>query len=201
MGAVRGTPFPRGFHTNMLAGFKKLDALAVKTSPSFLTRLAAAATPPLAGWSAWPLRLIVGYGFMAHGYAKLARGPEVFIGILHALGFPAPDLMGWTTIVVELAGGLAVLLGAYVAWVAVPMAAILTVAALTVHLPNGFSSIKLVAVTATGAQFGQPGYEADLLYLACLAALVLGGSGSLSVDRWRASRLPMRVVARPVRAP
>jgi hypothetical protein len=27
---------------------------------------------------AWPipLRLIVGYGFMEHGYAKLARGPE-----------------------------------------------------------------------------------------------------------------------------
>jgi putative oxidoreductase len=39
-----------------------------------------------------------------------------------------------------------------------------------------------MAVTAAGAQFGQPGYECDLLYLACLVALVLGGSGPLSVD-------------------
>jgi putative oxidoreductase len=28
-----------------------------------------------------------------------------------------------------------------------------------VHLPYGFSSIKLIAVGATGAQFGPPGYE------------------------------------------
>jgi putative oxidoreductase len=44
-----------------------------------------------------------------------------------------------------------------------------------VHLPYGFSSIKLLSVTAAGAQFGPPGYEVNLLYLACLAALVLGG--------------------------
>ena len=66
------------------------------------------------------------------------------------------------------------------------MAAILLVAALTVHLPNGFSSIKLQAVTGQGAQFGQPGYETDLLYLACLAALVLGGSGPFALDGKRA---------------
>jgi putative oxidoreductase len=53
----------------------------------------------------------------------------------------------------------------------------------TVHLPYGFSSIKLQAITAAGAQFGPPGYETDLIYLACLAALVLGGSGPLSIDR------------------
>jgi putative oxidoreductase len=38
-----------------------------------------------------------------------------------------------------------------------------------------------MAVTAAGAQFGPPGYECDLLYLAGLAALVLGGSGPLSL--------------------
>lgn len=141
----------------------------------------------IASWSAVPLRLIVGYGFMAHGYAKLARGPEVFVEILRGIGVPAPEIMGWATILLELAGGLAVLLGAYVTWVSVPMAAILLVAALTVHLPNGFSSIKLQAVTAAGARFGQPGYETDLLYLACLVALVLGGAGPFAVDGWRAT--------------
>ena len=62
------------------------------------------------------------------------------------------------------------------------MAATLLAAIFTVHLPYGFLAIKLQAVTAAGAQFGQPGYEVDLLYLACLAALVLGGSGPLAVD-------------------
>jgi putative oxidoreductase len=61
------------------------------------------------------------------------------------------------------------------------------VAIFTVHLPYGFSSIKLLAVTPAGAQFGPVGYECNLLYLACLVALVIGGSGPLSVDNsaWR----------------
>jgi len=62
------------------------------------------------------------------------------------------------------------------------MAALLLVAIFTVHLPYGFSSIKLMSVTSPGAQFGPVGYECNLLYLACLAALVLGGSGPLAVD-------------------
>jgi putative oxidoreductase len=138
--------------------------------------------------AALALRAIVGYGFMAHGFAKLFRGASVFAGILHALGVPAPDVMAWATILVEICGGLSVLLGAFV-WVAsVPMTAVLIVAMLTVHLPYGFSAIKLVAVTNAGAQFGPPGYEVDLLYIACLAALVLGGTGPFSVDRVIARR-------------
>ena len=133
-------------------------------------------------WAPIPLRLIVGYGFMAHGYAKILKGPERFVDIVHAIGVPAPEVIGWATIIVELVGGLAILIGAFVPLVSVPMTAILLVAAFTVHLPNGFSSIKLQAVTAAGAQFGQPGYETDLLYLACLAALVMGGSGPFAVD-------------------
>jgi putative oxidoreductase len=68
------------------------------------------------------------------------------------------------------------------------MAAVLLVAMVTVHLPYGFSSIKLLAVTTAGAQFGPPGFETDLLYLACLAALVLGGSGPLAIDGLLAMR-------------
>jgi putative oxidoreductase len=146
------------------------------------TRVRNWTVPRLRHWAPVPLRLIVGYGFMAHGYAKIAKGPEHFVDILHAIGLPAPALMGWTTILIEILGGLAVLLGAFVSLFSLPMAAILLVATFTVHWPNGFSSIKLQAVTAAGAQFGQPGYETDLLYLACLTALVLGGSGPIAVD-------------------
>jgi putative oxidoreductase len=138
-------------------------------------------------WAAIPLRAIVGYGFMAHGYAKAANGPEHFAVLLHALGVPAPTLMAWATILVELIGGFAVLVGAFVSIVSVPMAIVLFVAIFTVHLPNGFSSIKLQSVTENGAHFGQPGYETCLLYLACLAALVLGGSGPFAIDRLRSA--------------
>ncbi len=139
--------------------------------------------PQLQSWYAVPLRLIVGYGFMEHGYAKLVRGPENFTAILHALGVPAPALLAWATILVELRGGLMVLLGLLIPLASIPMAVVLLVAIVTVHLPNGFSSIKLLSVDAAGAHFGQPGYETDLLYFACLAALVLGGSGPLALGR------------------
>lgn len=138
----------------------------------------------LARWAPIPLRLIVGYGFMEHGFAKLSKGPEAFAVVLHAMGVPAPHLMAWLTILTELVGGLAVFLGAFVSFVSLPMAAVLLVAILTVHLPYGFSSIKLMSVSSGRAQFGPPGYECDLLYLACLAALVLGGSGPKAVDNY-----------------
>jgi putative oxidoreductase len=37
---------------------------------------------------------------------------------------------------------------------------------------------------ASGAHFGQPGYETDLLYLAGLVALSIGGAGPLSLDNF-----------------
>lgn len=135
----------------------------------------------LGRWSAMPLRVIVGYGFIAHGYAKVVNGPDHFAASLHALGVPLPLPMAWATIGLELAGGLAVLVGAWIPLVSIPLAGILLVAAITVHLPYGFSSIKLRAVTDAGPQFGPPGYETDLLYLAALATLVCGGSGPLSL--------------------
>lgn len=136
----------------------------------------------LARWAPLLLRLIIGYGFSIHGFAKLSKGPEAFAGVLHSIGVPAPYLMAWVTIITELLGGIAVTLGAFVTLVSVPLAVILLVAIFTVHLPYGFSSIKLIAVTPAGAQFGPPGYECNLLYIAGLVALVLGGPGPLAID-------------------
>jgi len=133
---------------------------------------------------------------MTHGFLKIGRGVEVFAAALNGLGVPVPDLMAWVTIVIEIFGGLAVILGAYVALVSIPMSAVLLVALFLVHLQFGFSSIKFLAVTADGPQFGKPGIECDLLYLACLATLVAGGVGPLSIDGWRA-----RLAARKLRDP
>ena len=155
---------------------------------SILGRLAVSPLPVPANWYAIPLRLVVGLGFLEHGYAKLARGADGFIAILHSIGTPLAGLLGWTTIVVEIVGGLIILIGAFVPAAAVPMIIVLLVAVFTVHLPNGFSSIKLLSYDAAGAHFGQPGYETDLLYIAGLLALCVGGAGPLSLDGYLTAR-------------
>jgi putative oxidoreductase len=140
-------------------------------------------------WQTIPLRLIVGFGFMQHGYVKLARGPDNFMHILQALHVPMPLLAAWATVLTELFGGAAILLGVFMALAAIPMTIVLLVAIFTVHLPNGFSSITLKSVDMAGAHFGQPGYECDLLYVACIAAIVLAGPGRFSLDRMILRRL------------
>jgi putative oxidoreductase len=157
---------------------------------SLLLKFGVAPIAAPANWYALPIRLIVGFGFVQHGYAKLSRGPDGFIAILHAMGVPFADLLGWATIVVEIVGGLLILAGAFVPVAAVPMIVVLLAAILTVHLSNGFSSIKLMSYDAAGAHFGQPGYETDLLYIAGLLALCLGGAGPLSVDGYLKGHRP-----------
>jgi putative oxidoreductase len=101
---------------------------------------------------------------------------------------PFAELLGWATIMVEIVGGLLILFGALVTVAALPMIIVLLVAIVTVHLPNGFSSIKLLSYDAAGAHFGQPGYETDLLYLAGLIALCIGGVGPFSLDGYLSAR-------------
>jgi putative oxidoreductase len=139
----------------------------------------------LARWAPLPLRLIVGYGFLAHGLAKLGRGVDVFAAALAGIGVPEARFMAWITVVVEVLGGIAVLLGAFVPLVSVPLGIVLLVAMIKVHWAFGFSSIKFLGVTADGPQFGKPGIETDLLYLACLITLVAAGSGPFTIDAWR----------------
>jgi len=75
-----------------------------------------------------------------------------------------------------------VMAGAFIPIVSIPLAIVMLVALFTIHLPFGFSSIKLMGITESGPQFGTPGYEVNLLYLAGLLTLVLGGAGPLSID-------------------
>jgi putative oxidoreductase len=74
--------------------------------------------------------------------------------------------------------------GVLIPWVSMPMAFVLLTALVTVHLPYGFFSVKFAEVTEAGIKFGPVGYEILLLYLAGLAALVLGGPGALSLQAW-----------------
>lgn len=141
----------------------------------------------LARWAILPMRVLVGYGFMEHGFAKLSKGPGAFAVILQQIGTPLPHVAAWLTIGIEILGGLALLLGAFVTWASVPMASVLLVAMTTVHLRYGFSSVRLLSVSASGAKFGPVGYELDLLYLAALLVLAAQGTGPLSIDNLRRS--------------
>jgi putative oxidoreductase len=155
---------------------------------SLLAKLCISPLPVPAEWYAIPLRLIIGLGFFEHGYAKLARGYENFAEILHAIGMPFPDLLSMATIAVEIIGGLMILLGAFIPLAAVPMIVVLLVAIFSVHLPYGFSSITLQSYGAAVAHFGQPGYETDLLYIAGLVALAIGGGGPFSLDKYLSAK-------------
>jgi putative oxidoreductase len=149
------------------------------------------------GWTMLPLRLMIGFGFAAHGYAKLSRGPGNFATILAAIGVPMPHLMAWITCLIEFVGGLGVMAGAFVLPLSLPLTVIMLTAMFSVHLQYGFSSIRLKAVTAQGAQFGPIGFEMNLLYIAGLLTLAMGGAGPLSIDRWLAKRRDLGPASNP----
>jgi putative oxidoreductase len=137
-----------------------------------------------ARWAPVPLRLVMGTGFFVHGWAKWSRGPGEFGKLLQQFGLPLPELTAWTVTILELAGGFALMIGAFVAVVSVPLMISMFTAMITVHLRYGFSAIKTIGLTTTGPVFGPPGYEINLLYIGGLFVLVLAGAGPLSVDQW-----------------
>jgi putative oxidoreductase len=144
-------------------------------------------------WGLLPLRLIIGFGFMAHGWAKLSRGPSGFAKLLAQIGAPLPEATAWASTCAELLGGLAIFVGAFVEVVSIPLIVIMLVAIFTVHVRYGFSSINTIGLTADGPKFGPPGYEVNLLYIAGLISLILCGAGALSVDQLRSRKLAMSV--------
>lgn len=144
-------------------------------------------------WSKWaptPLRAMLGIGFLYHGSPKLFSGEahENFLGMLQNIGVPAAGLMSWVVAVVELLGGLALIAGAFVSIAAVLLMIDMLVAMFTVHWPNGFSFINVTGMTDAGPQFGMPGIEVNLLYIAGLLALFLRGPTHMSVDQMLAEK-------------
>jgi putative oxidoreductase len=146
-------------------------------------------------WALFPLRLIIGYGFMAHGLAKWNRGPANFGKLLQQIGAPLPVATAWMVTLLEIFGGLAILAGAFVAIVSIPLICSMFVAMFTVQIRYGFSSVNTIGLTPSGPLFGPPGYEINLLYIAGLLALIFNGPGVLSIDRWLAYRKHLRTFA------
>jgi len=142
-------------------------------------------------WRQWvpvPIRLIIGVGFLIHGWAKWSRGPAAFAELLGQVGVPLPLVDAWLVTLLEIFGGLAVLMGAFITTISVPLILSMLGAMFTVNIKYGFSAVNTIGLTSEGPQFGPPGYEINLLYIAGLVALILGGAGPLSIDALRKRR-------------
>ena len=142
-------------------------------------------------WQRWvpiPIRMILGVGFMAHGWAKWSRGPAVFAQLLNQSHVPLPLASAWLVTLLEIFGGLALLIGAFVTIVSIPLIFSMLGAMFTVNIKYGFSAVNTIGLTPEGPKLGPPGYEINLLYIAALVALILGGAGPLSIDALRGRR-------------
>ncbi|MGH7458689.1 MAG: DoxX family protein [Longimicrobiaceae bacterium] len=156
-----------------------------------------------ADWAPLPLRLVLGFGFIYHGYPKLftAEGQQMFVGMLQQIGVPAPGLTSWLVGAVEFFGGLALILGIGVTIVAVLGIIEMLVAMFTVHLPHGFNFMNITGMGPEGPEFGMPGYEVNLLYLAGFAALALLGAGRFSLEEKISGRRTIDQASRDAPAP
>ena len=142
-------------------------------------------------WRRWvpiPIRIILGVGFMVHGWAKWSRGPAAFAELLKQAHVPLPLANAWLVTLLEIFGGFALLVGAFVGIVSIPLIISMLGAMFTVNINYGFSAVNTIGLTPEGPQFGPPGYEINLLYIAGLLALILGGAGPLSIDALRSRR-------------
>ena len=135
-----------------------------------------------------PLRLVLGFGFVYHGWEKIADGTAVFQRMLQMIGIPGGAATAWFVALVEFLGGLALLAGAMVPIAAALLNVNMLVAMFTVHLPHGFSFMNMIDMGPEGPQFGMPGHEVSLLYFAGLVALMVAGAGAYSVDGMRRDR-------------
>ena len=122
------------------------------------------------GWGITVLRVVVGIVFLAHGGQKLfVWGFSNVAGFFGQVGIPLPMLAAIVVTLVEFLGGLALVVGLFTRWVAIPLALNMLVATLTIHLRGGF--------------FVPEGVEFTLTLLAANVALALLGSGEASLDR------------------
>ena len=121
------------------------------------------------------LRLIVGLTFLLSGLDKI-QNPSGFIGLVTALGFPAPGLIGWLGILLEPIGGLLLIAGIGTRWLSAYFVLEMLVTAFLVKLAHGAPFAQVA---------GKPGvgFELDLLLLAGALVLLALVPGEISIER------------------
>jgi putative oxidoreductase len=126
------------------------------------------------------LRLVLGFLFFVHGAQKAlgwfgGYGFSKTVDAFHSyMGIPAPLTM--LAIAAEFLGGIALIVGLLSRVAALGILCTMLVAIFKVNLANG------LFMNWSGAQKGE-GYEYHLLVIAITLAIMIVGSGALSLDR------------------
>jgi putative oxidoreductase len=122
------------------------------------------------------VRFALGIIFTISGVGKVfavgpkASGIDAFAGTIAQLGMPLPTVAAWGVGLLELVGGVLLLVGLFTRVVAALLAVNMAVATVLVHLPSGF-------VVANG------GFEYTLVLGLSAVGLAVGGSGAISLER------------------
>lgn len=134
------------------------------------------------GWAAVPLRLMLGAGFLFHGLPKLysGAGHTEFMHMLAGLGIPAPGFAAWCVGAAEVGGAFFILIGLLSRVSSLVLIVEMIFAIILVHAAAGFGFIHVVGMNAQGPIYGLPGYEVNLLYIAMLLTVFIGGPGKMS---------------------
>lgn len=117
-------------------------------------------------WAATIMAIALGTIMTVHGMQKFTGGAEGVSGFFGSLGIPAPGIMAWVVIIVELVGGVSILAGLLPQLWAGLNAFVQVTAILTAHRLQGFSG------NDTG-----PGWEKNFAILALSLAIAFIGSG------------------------
>ncbi|CAM05653.1 putative oxidoreductase [Saccharopolyspora erythraea NRRL 2338] len=111
-------------------------------------------------------RLVVGATFLAHAYQKFViNGIDDVATGFGKMGLPAPAVAAWFTALVEVCGGLALILGVLLPVAGVLLAAVMIGALATAHLSSGFFAtdggfeyVLVLAAVSLALGFSGPRY-------------------------------------------
>jgi len=127
------------------------------------------------GWGLTVLRIAMGLIFATHGYAKFAAGLGKTSAFFAKASIPLPELMGPVIAVLELIGGILLVLGWATQWLGLLFALEMLVAAFWVQMPAK----------------GWNGTELERMLLASGVTLFFTGAGKLAIDQvWWKKGLP-----------
>lgn len=126
-----------------------------------------------AGLGTLAARILVGVIMAAHGLQKLQAGPGNFGGLLGQLGVPAPTLMAYVVVFVELVGGILLIVG---------LLSRLSALLLTIELVVAILLVKTGVGLLSPMDSPGVGAELDLALIAGLLAVLFAGPGRFSLD-------------------
>ena len=126
-------------------------------------------------WASIPLRFSLGVIFIAHGLQKAyglfaGSGIKNFSNMLSSIGFVPPLLWAYLAAYLELIGGLCLLIGLGTRIFSGLLFMLIVIAAVTVHLKNGFFLIN-------------NGVEYTFVIAAMCLSLAILGTGKLGLNK------------------